>query len=254
MSKVKFDCRISKELKNSLTKKASEAGLTDSEFIRIMLNEEFDITKLINNYKNDNIELSSKIRCRILEYKYNELESLCNQNNITISLLIRLLIKVDDYEVNKNKYLHICEYELIRSGKKLNEIAYELNKKNLSSNIHENDYNIVIARLIEPFLIANNIQTLLKNPPHITSTEVKTLYNKTTQLSWASHIYRITNNVRQIFTRCLSDFNDNIISINLYNEIVKALHSLIQIYENIFIYLKIFNKIIIGIDKDTYVN
>lgn len=49
--KVKFDCRISKELKSSLSKKATEAGLTDSEFIRIMLNENFDIIKLINVQK-----------------------------------------------------------------------------------------------------------------------------------------------------------------------------------------------------------
>ena len=51
MSKVKFDCRISKELKSNLSKKATEAGLTDSEFIRIMLNENFDIIKLINVQK-----------------------------------------------------------------------------------------------------------------------------------------------------------------------------------------------------------
>jgi hypothetical protein len=145
--------------------------------------------------------------------------------------------------VGKSDYINLCEFELIRSGKLLNTIAHELNINNLLSKNNEEVYQLILAKLVEPGIVINNILMLLENPPVMNNRDHDyIIYPKTIQLKWSSHIYRISNNIRQIFSRLYAD--QNLINENLYRLILNELNNFSECYKRVFIYLKIFNKVI----------
>lgn len=235
---VKKECRIPKSTKQKIQAQISEK-ITLSNFVRSILDD-----VKINNL--DNLSLTSvscddKIRFKISSEKSKEIDEICRAKNVTISQLIRSLLETENYIINQFEYLSLCEIELNRVGIMLNNIAHELNRLNLQSEINSETYDLLTVRLIEPLFIVENITFLLMNPP-IINKESRHIYQKKTQLRWASQIYRITNNIRQITRRVSHDYN--IISTERYNQIIINLNQFELQFKQIFKSLKIFNKVI----------
>jgi antitoxin component of RelBE/YafQ-DinJ toxin-antitoxin module len=244
MTQVKFECRISEFLKDKIHYKSSQIGISSSEFIRIILNDSINIDELFNSNMSINEgRFDEFISCRISYEKHNKLKEISKNKNITFSSLIRLILHSEKYIVGKSDYINLCEFELIRSGKLLNTIAHELNINNLLSKNNEEVYQLILAKLVEPGIVINNILMLLENPPVMNNRDHDyIIYPKTIQLKWSSHIYRISNNIRQIFSRLYAD--QNLINENLYRLILNELNNFSECYKRVFIYLKIFNKVI----------
>lgn len=244
------DFRIPKELKLQIQEKAKDAGITSSEFVRIMIE---DYTKF-NTILDDNLDTyntcNEKIRFKLSTDKLLNLELIAKENNVTLSFLIRSMMKVDNYQINKMEYLQICESEIDRAGILLNNIAHELNRKNLTNEVDDLCYEVTTARLIEPYILISNLSTLLMNPPIFvknTSPERKQiihLYKKEVQAKWACKIYRTTNNLRQISRRAADDYQKGLVGYKIYEKLMDKLLELEQKYNDGFKILCIFNRVV----------
>ncbi|MBY0244114.1 MAG: hypothetical protein K2Q03_01545 [Sphingobacteriaceae bacterium] len=243
---VKLECRIPKNIKQRIIDKTTASNISISEFIRTIFDDIEDLNQI--EYKNisKNMLYDDKIRFKLSDEKIKLINQICIHNQCNISQLIRAFLETENYIINQFEYLTLCEFEITRVGTILNKIAHELNRKNLLLDLSNESYEIVIARLIEPIFIINNVISLLSNPPLFSDdiSNSKFIYQKKTQLRWAAKIYRITNNIRQIIRRIIIDYKDDIILKNTYDILLLRINELESKFKEIFVCLKIFRKII----------
>lgn len=242
---IKLECRIPKSIKQKIINKISKSDITISEFIRNIIDDIDTLNTFELKNLSSNIICDDKIRFKLPEEKVKLLNQICADNKCNISQLVRVILDNENYVINQFEYLTLCEFEMTRAGTILNNIAHELNRKALLLDINNESYEVVIARLIEPSFIINNVIILLSNPPLLNNelTNQKIMYQRKTQLHWASKIYRITNNTRQIVRRMIIDYENGLLSQDIYYTLVVKINELETNFQEIFLRLKIFHKI-----------
>lgn len=234
---IEIAFRINEEIKQRLISKSKDLGINLSELIRTILRNsrvfKYDVNKIkeLTSSIKCNHDFNSRVYVQIDSMLVSKLNAILDLTKLKLSLIMRLIIDLDNTEIMDSSYLDKCLTMLYSIGLQINQTAYQLNLDNIKKVIGYTSYKVAESRLKNIGHRLHVVDSFLNEFLYDDEYELILLINKNLKLAYLFQLSSITNNLQQILFRLEKDFLAKIISESLFNElliIAKDTNTIIQ--------------------------